>query len=96
MPYFFTSSTFNIVASRPFKDEMLSANLQLIGMLGASEPTYLTLEPYSTASGGILLDINGLFSIPSISSLCASLGIEYVFSILPILSAFDWGLRNGY
>lgn len=43
--YFRTNKTFNMVASSPFREDMLSAKRQLIGMLGALEPAYLTLAP---------------------------------------------------
>ena len=91
-PYFFANRTLSIVASKPFNEDMLSANRQLMGILGALDPTYFTLRPYSRASGGRLFEIKGFPSILASKSFRLCCGTEYVsgesFSVvsrLPII-----------
>jgi len=81
MPYFLAKRTLRIVASRPFNADMLSANLQLIGMLGASEPTYLTLAAYFWASAGMAFEIKGFCIMPSSKSFWDWKGTEYVSGV---------------
>lgn len=77
MPYFLTSKAFSTVASRPFNADMLSANLQLIGMLGFAEPTYFTLSANLSIPAGKLFAINGLDRIPSRNNFSDSRETEY-------------------
>lgn len=63
--YFFFNKARTITASIPFNADTLSANLQLIGIVGASLPSNLIFFPSSLASSGKSLAIRGLFRIPS-------------------------------
>jgi hypothetical protein len=51
-----------------FKEEMLSAMRNGMGMLGDLVPTYLIFCAYSAAAGGRFLEIRGLLRIPSCSN----------------------------
>lgn len=76
-----------ITASNPFKADILSANLQLIGMDGASGPVNLTFFPSSFASFGRSFAMRGLFKMPSSKTDLASAGTEYVeaSSLIPFV-----------
>jgi len=76
-PYFLFNSTLIMDASKPFRAEMLSANRQLMGMLGLSVPTNSTFSAHSSISSGSVRAMSGLFKIPSRSIFCVSFGIEY-------------------
>jgi hypothetical protein len=80
-PYFLVSRTFNIVASNPFNEDILSANRQLIGMLGKFDPTNVILSPYFRASGGRLLEMRGFCRIPSRNNFSVCWGTKYVSGV---------------
>lgn len=86
MLYFFCSKMLRTVASRPFKEDMLSAKRQLMGMLGVALPSNEILRLASRAPEGRCFTISGFDMIPSRRSRLASLGTEY--SSMPVIAIF--------
>lgn len=77
IPYFLCRRTLRTVASSPFSDEILSANRQLIGILGVALPLKDTSRLASSAPDGKFLAIKGFDSIPVSRRRLASSGTEY-------------------
>lgn len=83
--YFFTNNALTNRASRAFNAEMLSANLQLIGTLGESDPWKTILPRRSSVSAGRPSLIRGFFMIPFKNTFSASRGTEYISDVCVVL-----------
>lgn len=79
--YFRCSRTLIMAASRPFREAMLSAKRQFMGILGLSVPSNRIFFAHSAISSGRVGRINGLFKSPSWKIWFVTFGMEYSVAI---------------
>lgn len=81
-PYFFFNSDKSTVASKALIEDILSANRQFIGRVGASSPSNLIFLAWSWKSFGRLEMMVGFSNIPRWKTFLLSSGTEYMIVLL--------------